>query len=75
MSPATAALIGSGIVIVINLLTAAFVYGQLSQKVKGIDAHNGRILNLETVVSGPDGHGERITRLEASRLSRAHQGD
>lgn len=75
MSPTIATLIGAGIVAVINLLTAAFVYGQLTQKVKTIDGHDGRILNLEEVISGPGGHGERITRLEAARLTRAHHGD
>jgi len=69
MSPATATLLGIGVGIVINLLTAAFVYGQLTQKVK---ADNGRISNLETVVSGPGGHGERITALESARLNRVH---
>lgn len=72
MSPTTATLIGAGIVIAINLLTAAFVYGQLTQKVK---ANDERIFNLESVVSGRDGHGERITRLEAAKLYRAHHGD
>ena len=72
MSPATATLIVGAASVVIQLLVAAFVYGQLTQKVKAIDAHNTRILNLEDVVSGPGGHSERITRLEAGRLSRAH---
>lgn len=72
MSPATATLIGAGVVIIVNLLTAAYVYGQLTQKVKN---HGGRIQILETTVSGPGGQGERISRLESTRAARAHHGD
>lgn len=70
MSPATATLIGAGVVIAVQLLTAVFLYGQIVFQVK---SHGKRLSNLEEVVSGTGGHGERLTRLEVARLNRAHQ--
>jgi hypothetical protein len=72
MTQTTATLIAAAVVIVSNLLTAAFVYGQLTQKVKN---HEGRILFLETVSAGRDGFGERISRLEGIRHPKGHHGD
>jgi len=69
MSPATATLIGTGVVIAFNLLTAAFIYGQLTQKVRSLEA---RTAHLETTVTGRDGHGDRLTRLESTQQ---HHGD
>lgn len=67
-----AILIGSGVVILGQFVTAAFIYGQLTQKVKDIsgrtDDHQRRLGNAETVISGPGGHGERLTALEAWRI-------
>lgn len=77
MQPWIAALIGSGIVVLVNLLTAAFIYGQLSQRVKDTGArtesHDRRLGNVETVLSGPGGHGERLTALEAWRIEHRAQ--
>lgn len=47
MSPATASLVGAGAVVLINLLTAAFVYGKLTEKVA---SHERRIRSLEGAV-------------------------
>ena len=67
-----AILIGSAVVVVGQFVTAAFIYGQLTQKVKDISAraddHQRRLVNAETVLSGPGGHGERLTALEAFRI-------
>lgn len=45
---------------------------QLTQKISTIDDrtvdHGRRISNAETVLSGPGGHGERLTALEAWRI-------
>lgn len=43
MTQAMATLIGASVVVVSNLLTAAFVYGQLTQKVKDHARRLGRI--------------------------------
>lgn len=67
-----ATLIAAGAVVFAQLLTAAFVYGKLTERVK----HNSdetvdlkrRMGNAETVISGSGGHGERLTALEAWRL-------
>jgi hypothetical protein len=47
MSPATATLVSAGVVIAINLLTAAYVYGRLTERVK---THDYRLDRLEKVV-------------------------
>jgi hypothetical protein len=58
--------------VVVQLVTAAFVYGRLTERVKTIGDrtidHGTRITNVETVLSGSGGHGERLTALEARRL-------
>jgi hypothetical protein len=43
MSQATATLIGAGVVVVSNLLTAAYIYGQLTQKVKNLEQRVDRL--------------------------------
>lgn len=44
----------------------------ITQKISTIDDrtvdHGRRITNVETVLSGPGGHGERLTALEAWRI-------
>lgn len=73
MTPVAATLISAVVAVAVNLLTAAFLYGQLTATVK---SSSKRISNLEQVVSGQGGHGERITALEAARLHvRSHHGD
>lgn len=42
MSPSTATLIGAGVIVITNLLTAAFVYGQLTQKVNNLEKRMDR---------------------------------
>lgn len=53
-----ATIIAAGIGVLINLATAAYVYGKLTQSVSGhekrLDAHSLRL----------DDHGERISTLE-----------
>ena len=77
MQPWVATLIGAGVVVFVNLVTAAFIYGQLTQRVKGhsidLDDHKRRLGNVETVLSGPGGHGERLTALEAWRIEHRAQ--
>lgn len=72
MNQTTATLIGAAVVVLVNLLTATFVYGRLTEKVRGLDNkvadHHSRIHNVETVLSGTGGHGERLTALEAWRI-------
>jgi len=67
-----ATLIGAGAVVLTNLLTAAFVYGRLTERVAAITNETAdlkrRMGNTETVLSGPGGHGERLTALEAWRI-------
>lgn len=45
MTQTTATLIGAGVVVFSNLLTAAFVYGRLTEKVNAIEK---RVERLET---------------------------
>lgn len=46
--------------------------GSLAQQVSTVNDrtvdHGRRITNVETVLSGPGGHGERLTALEAWRI-------
>jgi hypothetical protein len=67
-----ATLIGAGLVVLTNLITAAYVYGQLTRDVKAntdsTKALSHRMTNVETVISGTGGHGERLTALEAWRI-------
>lgn len=67
-----ATLIGAGFVVLANLLTAAFVYGKLTERVSAVSKetadHKLRLGNIETVLSGTGGHGERLTALEAWRI-------
>jgi hypothetical protein len=73
-----ATLIGAGAVVLTNLLVAAYVYGQLTRDVKtNSDATSSlghRIANVETVLSGTGGHGERLTALEAWRIEQRAKG-
>jgi hypothetical protein len=69
MQPWLATLIGAGVVVLINLLTASYVYGKLTQTVAThetrLNAHSGRL----------DDHTERISNLEGWRdgkAARAH---
>lgn len=77
MSPLGIALISVGSILLTQVITTAFLYGRLTEKVKTasdrtID-HGRRLTNLETVSSGTGGHGERLTALEAWRLEhRSH---
>lgn len=72
MSSATATLIGAGLVVLSNLLIAAFVYGKLTERVKTVGDrtidHGNRLTNVETVLIGSGGHGERLVALEVWRL-------
>ena len=56
-------------IIAVQIVTAAFLYGRLTERVKTVDDrtvdHGRRISNVETVLSGTGGHGERLTALEA----------
>lgn len=78
MQPWIATMIGAGVVVFANLLTAAYVYGQLTRDVKSnSEATNSlghRISNVETVLSGTGGHGERLTALEAWRIEQRAKG-
>lgn len=47
MSQGTATLIGAAVVVVSNLLTAAFIYGQLTQKVNDL---RSRVYRIETAI-------------------------
>lgn len=71
-----ATLIAAGLICVAQLLTAAFIYGKLTERVNTVDDrtvdHGRRISNAETVLSGTGGHGERLTALEAWRIE--HRG-
>lgn len=64
----------SGAILVIfgQLLTAAFIYGKLTERVKTVDErtvdHGRRVTNLENVQNGPGGHGERLTAIESWRV-------
>jgi len=73
-----ATLIGAGVVVLANLLTAAFVYGKLTERVGSISKetadHKLRLGNIETVLSGTGGHGERLTALEAWRIENRAKG-
>lgn len=73
-----ATLIGAGTVVLANLLTAAFVYGKLTERVSKISEqsadHKHRLQNIETVLSGTGGHGERLTALEAWRIENRAKG-
>jgi hypothetical protein len=61
----------------IQVITAAFVYGRLTERVKTLGDrtidHGRRITNQENITSGPGGHGERITSLEVSREERRRE--
>ena len=67
-----AVLLGALAVIITQALTAAFIYGSLTERVKTVGDrtvdHGTRITNIERVVSGEDGHSERLVRLEAWQL-------
>jgi len=67
-----AVLIAAGATILVNVLTAVYVYGQLTERVKSVAQENAdhklRLGNIETVISGTGGHGERLTALEAWRI-------
>jgi hypothetical protein len=58
--------------VVVQLLLAAFVYGRLTERVKTVGDrtvdHGARLSNIETVLTGTGGHGERLTALEAWRI-------
>jgi hypothetical protein len=73
-----AELIGAGVVVLVQLLTAAYIYGQLTRDVKSnSEATKGighRLMNVETVLSGTGGHGERLTALEAWRIEQRAKG-
>lgn len=77
MSSATATLIGASVVVIINLLTAAYVYGKLTERVKTVGDrtvdHGHRLTNVETVLIGSGGHGERLVALEVWRLQHEKQ--
>lgn len=77
MQPWVATLIGAGVVVIIHLITAIFTVGMLSQKVKDtatrVENLERRQGNVETVLSGPGGHGERLTALEAWRIEHRAQ--
>jgi hypothetical protein len=64
--------------ILIQVATAAYVYGRLTERVRTLGDrtvdHGRRITNLETVTSGVGGHGERITAIEAWRLEHLRKG-
>lgn len=74
MSQWLATLIAALMIVVTQLLTVAFVYGKLTERVKTVDDrsvdHGRRVTNVESVLSGPGGHGERLTALEAWRIER-----
>ena len=72
-----AALIGAGVVVFVQVVTTVFLYGRLTERVKTtadrtVD-HGRRIANMETVLSGTGGHGERLTALEAWRIEAREQ--
>lgn len=72
MSSAVATLIGAACIVFSNLLIAAFVYGKLTERVKTVGDrtidHGNRLTNVETVLIGSGGHGERLVALEVWRL-------
>lgn len=55
-----------------RLETSVNILSSMTQKISTIDDrtidHGRRISNAETVLSGPGGHGERLTALEAWRI-------
>jgi hypothetical protein len=63
------------VVVVVNLATAAFVYGRLTERVKGqserLQENSGRFLRIEDEQTRQwqsiGDHGERISRLEGAR--------
>jgi hypothetical protein len=64
--------------VIVQIVVAAFVYGRLTERVKThgdrTADHGRRISNIETVLTGTGGHGERLTALEAWRIeARAKQ--
>lgn len=71
MPQATATILVGLVVVVTNLLTAAFVYGRLTERVRSLDIQvetlGDRVESVEKEVSGRGGHAERITRLEYPR--------
>lgn len=68
---------GAVVVVLVNLLTAAYVYGRLTERVKTLGDrtidHGHRLTNVETVLIGTGGHGERLVALEVWRLSHEKQ--
>lgn len=73
-------LVGVGVVLINWVITSNaknFVNGQLTQKVQTLDErtvdHGRRITTLESVVSGEEGHGERLVRLEYDQLQAARR--
>ena len=73
----TPTLISAGVIVIVQLLTAAFVYGMLTERVKNVSVksedHQRRLQNIETVLQGTGGHGERLTALEAWRIEHRAQ--
>lgn len=73
-----AELVGAGLIVLVQLLTAAFIYGQLTRDVKAnsesVKGLGHRLVNVETVLSGTGGHGERLTALEAWRIEQRAKG-
>lgn len=72
MSEIDVALLSVGMIVLFQVITTAFLYGRLTEKVRtALDrttSHGHRLENLENVQNGPGGHGERLTALESWRL-------
>lgn len=68
---------GWAVAALINLLTAAYVYGRLTERVKTLGDrtidHGHRLQNVETVLIGTGGHGERLVALEVWRIQHEKQ--
>lgn len=66
MQPWVATLLTAGVVVLINLATAAYVYGKLTQNVsaheKRLDSHSARL----------NDHGDRLSNIEGWRESQTN---
>jgi hypothetical protein len=78
MQPWVATLLCGGVVVLVHIISTAFLYGQLTRDVKSnsdaVKLLGTRQTNVETVLMGPGGHGERLAALEAWRIEHRAKG-